>query len=122
MTKWYLVGIIIACNACGDIMNTLGMRRYGKVESLAPRGVAALLHSLAKNRYVIGGIAAMAISFFALLSLLSMANVSFAVPATAGSFLLEAGLAKIVLKEEVHWRRWLGASVVALGVGFLALP
>jgi drug/metabolite transporter (DMT)-like permease len=121
MTKWLLVGIIVSCNACGDLMNTLGMRRNGKVTDLAPSGIARLVRSLARNKYVIGGIAAMAVSFFALMSLLSIANVSFAIPATAGSFLIETALAKLILKEDVRWQRWLGASVVACGVALLAL-
>jgi drug/metabolite transporter (DMT)-like permease len=119
--KWGLVGVIIACNACGDLMNTLGMRRNGPVKDLAPSGLARLLRALARNRYVIGGIAAMAIAFFALVSLLSVTDVSFAVPATAGSFLIETALARVILKEEVHWQRWLGATVVACGVALLAL-
>jgi drug/metabolite transporter (DMT)-like permease len=120
--RWGLVGFIILCNACSDLMNTLGMRQHGKVTDLAPEGVARLLHEVLKNRYTVAGITAMAISFFALMSLLSLARVSFAVPATAGSFLLETVLAKMILKEDVHWQRWVGASVVACGVALLALP
>lgn len=122
MTRWYLVGAIVLCNASGDLMNTMGMRRNGRVTDLAPGGIARLLRALSKNGYVIGGMAAMAIAFFALMSLLSVAKVSFAVPATAGSFLIETVLAKLILKEEVHWQRWLGSVVVACGVGLLALP
>jgi drug/metabolite transporter (DMT)-like permease len=120
--KWILVGFIILCNAAGDLLNTYGMRRNGPVEEFDPRGLVRLIRSLRKNIYVIGGVSAMAASFFALMALLSIANVSFAVPATAGSFLLETVLAKIILKEEVHWQRWMGAVVVMLGVGLLALP
>jgi drug/metabolite transporter (DMT)-like permease len=122
VTKWGLVGIIMLCNAGGDLMNTLGMRRNGRVYDLAPKGIVRLISALARNRYVLGGIAAMAIAFFALMALLSIANVSFAVPATAGSFLVETALAKLILREEVNWQRWLGASVVACGVALLALP
>jgi drug/metabolite transporter (DMT)-like permease len=121
MTKWALVGLIVLCNAFGDLMNTIGMRRYGKVTDLAPHGIARLLRSLARNRFVVLGICSMTISFFALMALLSVAAVSFAIPATAASFLLETTLAKLVLKEEVHWQRWLGAFVVACGVAILAL-
>lgn len=122
MIKWVLVGIIMACNACADLMNTAGMRRNGKVKDLHLRGIARLLRALARNWYVIGGIVANAIGFFALMSLLSVADVSFAIPATAGSFVLETGLAKILLGEQVHWQRWVGAIVVACGVALLALP
>jgi hypothetical protein len=40
---------------------------------------------------------AMAISFFALLSLLSIADLSFAIPATSASYLFETILAKYLL-------------------------
>lgn len=120
--KWILVGIVILSNCFSDLLNTVGMRRHGEVEDLHPRGLARLTRSLARNKYVIGGIVASALGFFALMSLLSVASVSFAVPATAGSFVFETGLAKLLLKEDVHWQRWLGASVIACGVALLALP
>ncbi len=120
--KWALVGAIVLCNACGDLLNTLGMRRHGKVNDFAPGGFLRLVLALSRNPYIAGGIAAMAVSFFALLSLLSVAEVSFAIPATAASFLVETALARFVLKEAVHWQRWLGACVVACGVALLALP
>lgn len=120
--KWVLVGIIIACSACSDIMSTIGMRHHGKVTDLAPRGIAHLLHYIVASRYILIAIAAMAVSFFALMSLLALAEVSFAIPATSASVLLETVLAKIILREQVHWQRWLGAFVVAAGVALLALP
>ncbi len=122
MTKWMLVGILMLCNCCADLMNTAGMRRYSRVEDLRPRGIARLVRALARNRFVLGGIVANAAAFFTLMSLLSVANVSFAVPASAGSFVIETGLAKLILKEDVHWQRWLGAWVIACGVALLALP
>ena len=115
--KWVLVMVIVACNASGDLLNSFGMRRQGEVRKLDASLSARIFH----NRYVIGGIFAMAVAFFALLSLLSIADLSFAVPATAASYLLETILAKVILKEEVHWQRWLGAAMVACGVGLLSM-
>jgi transporter family protein len=119
--KWVFVLIIVACNATGDLLNAYGMRRQGHVQDFHPSAMVRLLRALAHNRYVLGGIAAMAVAFFAMLSLLSIADLSFSVPATSASFLLEAVLAKLLLKEEVHWQRWLGAILVACGVGLLTL-
>jgi drug/metabolite transporter (DMT)-like permease len=119
--KWVYVLVIIACNATGDLLNALGMRRQGPVRDFHPSALGRLVRALAHNRYVIGGIVAMAVAFFALLSLLSIADLSFAVPATAGSYLIETILARIILKEDVRWQRWLGACMVACGVGLLAL-
>ena len=63
----------------------------------------------------------MAVSFFAFIALLSVADLSFAVPATAVSYVLETVLAKYVLKERVTLVRWAGASLVACGVALLSL-
>ena len=119
--KWIFVLIIVACNATGDLLNSFGMRQQPPVDDFHPSALRRLFRTLVHNRYVIGGVIAMAVAFFALISLLSIADLSFAVPATAASYLLETVLAKVILKEEVHWQRWLGAVMVALGVGLLAL-
>jgi drug/metabolite transporter (DMT)-like permease len=119
--KWILVLVIIACNATGDLLNAFGMRQHGGVEDFHPSAIRRLISSISRNRYVVGGIAAMVVGFFALLSLLSIAPLSFAIPATAGSYMIETILAKWILKEQVHWQRWVGACLVACGVGLLSL-
>jgi drug/metabolite transporter (DMT)-like permease len=63
----------------------------------------------------------MAVSFFAFLALLKIADLSFAVPATAATVVVETLLARVVLKERVDGRRWAGAVLVALGVALLAV-
>ena len=119
--KWILVLTIVACNATGDLLNSFGMRRQGQVRHFDAYGLRRLFRLIAHNRYVIGGVAAMAVAVFALLSLLSIADLSFAVPATAASYMLETVLARLLLQEEVHWQRWLGACMVAGGVALLSL-
>lgn len=117
--KWILVAIIATCNTAGDVMNTAGMKRLGAVDDFGPRSLWHMISGIFRNPLVLGGLGALAISFFALLSLLSIASVSFAVPATAASYLLETLLAKYVLREDVRWRRWAAASLVAFGVALL---
>lgn len=119
--RWLLVSIIVLCNAVGDVLNTMGMKRHGEVEDLRPRHMLHLALIILRNRYVLAGLLVLAVSFFALLGLLSIANVSFAIPATAIGYMFETLLAKIVLKEQVHWRRWAGASLVACGVLLISL-
>jgi drug/metabolite transporter (DMT)-like permease len=119
--KWILVAIIAVCNTLGDVLNTAGMKRQGEVEELGPASIAHMVLRIFRNPLVLCGLAALAVSFFALLSLLSIANVSFAIPATAVSYLLETALAKYILREDVTWRRWAGATLVACGVAMLQL-
>jgi drug/metabolite transporter (DMT)-like permease len=117
--RWILVAIIAACNTAGDLLNTAGMKRIGAVEELTPRSFAGMCLAIVRSPLVLGGLAALAVGFFALLSLLSITTVSFAIPATAAGYLLETLLAKYILKEEVHGRRWAAAALVVVGVALL---
>jgi len=118
--KWLLVALIVVCNTAGDVLNTHGMKQHGEVRDFGPRGIRRLIAALVRNRYVGAGIAASAVSFCSLLALLSIANLSFAIPATAAGYLFETALAKFILKEQITWKRWAGASLVAGGVTLLA--
>lgn len=117
--KWILVAIIASSNTVGDLLNTAGMKRIGAVEDLSLRSFFQLLLAIARSPMVLGGIAALAVGFFAVMSLLSIATVSFAIPATASGYLVETLLAKYILKEDVRWRRWAAAGLVVVGVVLL---
>jgi drug/metabolite transporter (DMT)-like permease len=117
--KWLLVMVIVACNAAGDLLDAAGMKREGEVRDFRPRGLVQLILKIVHNRYVIGGIGMMAIAFIAQLSLLSITELSFALPASASSYFVETVLAKIVLGEHVNRTRWIGAALVAAGVALL---
>ncbi len=117
--RWLLLAVILAANATADLLNAAGMKRHGEVREFGPRAVGRLLAGLVRNRFVLGGIAAMAVSFFALLALLSITDLSFAIPATAATYLVETALAKVLLKERIDRMRWVGAVFVAAGVALL---
>ena len=114
--KWLLLLVIVCCNAMGDLLDATGMKRHGEVRDFRPSSVLRLIWDLARNPWVICGIAAMAIAFAAQMSLLSIAELSFAVPASASSYVVETVLAKIVLGEHINRTRWMGAALVAAGV------
>lgn len=119
MLRWVLVLIIAICNTLGDVLNAAGMRRQGELQEFTARSFARMLLQLVRNPYVLAGMAALTISFFAVLSLYSIANVTFAVPASASSYIFETLLAKYILKEHVGPRRWVAAVLVACGVMLL---
>src|SRR5579871_1943900 len=99
--KWILVMALIGANAAGDLLNAEGMRIHGEVTDFHPSALVRLLESLVRNRWVIGGVVMMTVAFFAQMSLLSIADISFAVPATASGYILETILAKFLLKEHI---------------------
>ena len=61
----------------------------------------------------------MAVSFFSFMALVQTEPLSFAVPASAASFIFETLLAKMVLHEHVGLRRAAGALIVLCGVVML---
>jgi drug/metabolite transporter (DMT)-like permease len=118
--RWLFVAVIVASTACGEVMQAIGVRRHGEIRDFRPGGIGRAMAALARSRFIIAAVVAMAISFFANLGLLSVAELSFAVPATAITCVLETVLAKYVLKERVNWLRWVGASLVIGGVALVS--
>lgn len=114
MLAWVLVGAIMAATAGADVLQSIEMKRH------ANAGIAETATGILRRPLLIVAVLCMAISFFSLLLLLRIADLSFAVPATAGSFVLETLLARYVLRERVDASRWTGALLVACGVALLA--
>lgn len=118
--NWLLVGVVVGCTVMGDLLQSLEMKQFGEIHDFRPSGIGRVLAYLARRKFLLLAIFFMAVSFFAFMKLVTVADLSFAVPATAGSFVLETILARLVLKERVDRRRWAGACLVACGVALLA--
>lgn len=119
--SWFLVALIVTATTLGDVLQTVGMKRHGEIHDFRPGALGRVATALARSWHIIVAVAMMAVSFFAFLTLLSIADLSFAVPATAASYVAETIVAKYLLKEKVNWKRWTGAGLVAGGVALLAL-
>ncbi len=111
--KWALVLGIVGSTIVCDYLQSSAVKAGGEVRSV---GVLACLFM--QLRLVLS-IVFMAVSFFCFTQLLAIADLSFAVPATALTIPAETFMARYVLRENVNWRRWAGAFCVALGVLFL---
>jgi len=119
--KWLLIAVIVAATTVGEVLQAKGMRSHGEIRDFRPGALRRAISALTRNWAVVGGIAGMAISFFAYLRLLAVTELSFAVPATAVTYVLETVLAKYVLKEQVTRLRWAGAGLVVCGVALVSL-
>lgn len=117
--KWLLLAIIVLSTVSSDLLQSYEMKRSGE-QKVSARGLGRMLRMIVSRRYLLLSIACMAASFFAFMALLQTAPLSFAVPASATTFVLETVLAKFVLKERVGKRRTAGALLVLGGVVLLA--
>ncbi len=119
--KWVLVAVIVVATTAAELLQTAGMKRHGEIHDFRPAALGRVAARMATNLHVVFAVALMAVSFFAFMALLSTADLSFAVPATAASYVLETALARVLLKEKVSRTRWAAALLVALGVALVAL-
>jgi drug/metabolite transporter (DMT)-like permease len=116
--KWILVTVIVFATVLSDLLQSHEMKRAGE-QSVSAHGLARLLHTISQRRLLILSIACNAVSFFAFMALVQREPLSFAVPASSASFVLETLLAKFVLHERVGARRTAGALAVLAGVALV---
>ncbi len=116
MTRWGLILLTVFCSSGGDILCARGMSGGGELSDFGPSGIVRAIRYIVTRRLVILGGLCYAISFFSLLTLLSVAPLSIAVPATALGFVVDTIGARFVLREHVPWKRWAGVLCVTAGV------
>ena len=109
---------MVVATVLSDLLQSYEMKRAGG-NRWARGEWARLLRMIVERRYLLLSIACLAFSFFAFMALVQSAPLSFAVPASAASFILETVLAKILLKEQIGARRAAGALLVLSGVVLL---
>jgi drug/metabolite transporter (DMT)-like permease len=116
--KWLLVTLMVVATVLSDLLQSYEMKRAGE-QSVGARGLVRLIGMIAHRGFLILAIACMAVSFFSFMALVQTEPLSFAVPASAASFILETVLAKFALKEHVGAKRAAGALIVLAGVALL---
>jgi len=117
---WSLLGLVVGCTVLSDLLSSFEMRRQGEIRDFRLSGIGRLLAQIATKKFLILSVCFMAVSFFAFITLMETADLSFAVPASAASIVFETILARLILREHVDGRRWWGVCLVALGVVLLA--
>jgi drug/metabolite transporter (DMT)-like permease len=113
--KWALVALMVSATVLSDLLQSYEMKQAGE-QSVSARGLARLLRTIVRRRLLILGVAGNAVSFFTFMALVQTEPLSFVVPASAASFVLETVLAKFVLHERIGVRRTAGALAVLAGV------
>lgn len=120
--KWFMVAAIVCATVLADLLQSLEMKRQPvAVDELRPGRLISFLARVAQRRFLLLAVFLMAISFFAFMKLLSISDLSFAVPVTGAPIVFETVLAKLFLGESVSGLRWTGAICVASGVALTAI-
>jgi drug/metabolite transporter (DMT)-like permease len=115
-----LLAVLVCCSTAGEITIAHGMKTLGEPESLHPKAILIFLWRALRNGWFWAGIPLMALSFYALLVLLSWEPVSLVIPASALSYVVGTLGAKYFLHEQVSRARWAGVVLVCIGVALVA--
>jgi drug/metabolite transporter (DMT)-like permease len=116
--KWPLVALMVTATVASDVLQSYEMKRSGE-QSVGARGLLRVLRLIAARKFLILAVACLAVSFFSFMALVETEPLSFAVPASAASYIFETVLAKFVLKERVGPRRIAGTLIVLVGVALI---
>jgi drug/metabolite transporter (DMT)-like permease len=117
MTTAILLAIIVFAGTLGDLAIARAMKGIGSTGDLThPRHWPGVLLAAICHPWFYIAISLMALSFFTLLALLSREAISFAIPATAISYVAGILGARFLLGERVTVRRWAGVMLVCVGV------
>lgn len=117
---WTWLAISVVSGTISDLLSAKGMSMHGEIDRFDARGLARVMRYIGTHRLVLAGMVLNAIAFFSFVALLSVADLSLAVPATASGYIVKTALAQWYLGEVVSARRWVGAVLVTLGVYFIA--
>ena len=92
------------------------MRQAGEVTDFRPGTFLRRFRAASRLRWLWLGVMLLATYFVALLTMLSVENVSFVIPVTALGYVLGALGGKFFLAERIDAARWVGVLLVGAGV------
>jgi len=117
-----MVLMVVLSSAAGDVFLTKGMKQVGDVSAVSRLEILRTIKRIAGNLNFVVGVTCLAVSFFSFLTVLSWANLSFVVPATALVYVVTVLGAKFFLREQIDRMRWAGTFLVCFGVALICLP
>jgi multidrug transporter EmrE-like cation transporter len=121
LSHFILLTLIVVAGTGGELCVSRAMKVVGESPSLRPAEVAKVILRALRVPWMWLGVGMMAVAFFSLLGALSIYDVSFVVPVTALSYVAGAFGGIVFLREHVSAQRWLGVSLVAIGVALVFL-
>ncbi len=122
MTKtWIFMSLAAIAGVLGDLFLSKGMKDIGDASTLNLNTVWPFILKVMSCPKIWIGTACLTAFFFIWLTVLSWAQLSFALPLQALTFILTPLLAQIYLGEQAHLVRWVGTLLISIGVILVSL-
>ncbi|MGA3166997.1 MAG: hypothetical protein ABSF14_12880 [Terriglobia bacterium] len=113
---WTLVGLIVVFGSAGNLLFSAGMKRIGAIPGWSLAALRPVLAHVFTSLWIWLGIVSMLLFLAALMLVLSWADFSYVLPATASMYVLIPLLGHFLLGEAVAPLHWLGVALICLGV------
>jgi drug/metabolite transporter (DMT)-like permease len=117
---WFFLVLMVLFNSAGDTLLSRGMKQVGAVGFSSPSLLWHTLLRILSTASIWLGIASLLVFFACYLLLLSWADFSFVMPATATVFVVVPLLGALLLHEHVSGTRWAGVVIICLGVALVS--
>jgi len=114
-----LVALLVILGSAGNLFFSVGMKRIGALQGWS---MAALRHAFVavfNSAWIWLGIVSMLLFLAALMLVLSWADFSYVLPATATMYVVIPLLGHFVLDEKVTGLHWIGVALICLGVALV---
>ncbi len=116
---YVLLVLIVAFASVGNVLLSKGMKQVGAVNDWSAAALADLLGRTLSNATIWLGIGSLLLFFVFYLLVLSWADYSYVLPASAAGYAVVPLLGYIVLGEAVTSARWAGVALICLGVALV---
>jgi EamA-like transporter family len=108
--------LMVIFGPLGNVLLGKGMKRIGAIRIANPADVVHVLRQILTAPAIWGGILSLITFFAAYMLVLSWADYSYVQPASSVSYAMVALLAHLILREVITPVRWIGVTIICLGV------
>ncbi len=113
------VAILVVLNSAGNFFFGLGMKHIGALPAWSRAALHSAFVAVFSSVWIWLGIVSMLLYMLALMLVLTWADFTYVLPATASMYAVVALLGHFVLGERVTGLRWMGVALICTGVMFV---
>src|SRR5208283_647497 len=113
---YFLILLVVIFSPLGNVLLSTGMKEVGPMTFHRASQFFGVFAQVFTSGAILLGIASLFVYFISYMLVLSWADYSYVQPATAMGYLIVALLGHFVLHETVTPLRWIGISLIFLGV------
>ena len=119
LKTYILVGLLVLLSSAGNLFFSIGMKRIGALHGWGWAALHSAFVAIFTSVWVWLGIVSMLLFLASLMLVLSWADFTYVLPATAAMYAVTPLLGHFALGEDVTGLRWVGVALICTGVVFV---